>query len=90
MKESTPTLKYLSIKPVKIENTPGIVKSIEDAFEWSGNKSFTDKLVGSSVNGASVNLGKHKGVDKLVQESHLAANDPLFQPSSWTCFEGCI
>ena len=44
------------------------LKSIEDAFERIGNKSFTNKLVGINVDGARVNLGKHRGVGRLVQE----------------------
>ena len=39
LKERTPTLKYLSIEPVKVAvaDAPGIVQSIEDAFERIGN-----------------------------------------------------
>ena len=68
LKEGTPTIKYLSIEPVKIADTPGLVPSIEDAFEIIGSKSFTDKLVGINVDGAGVNVGKHRGVGKLIQE----------------------
>ena len=55
-RESTPTLNYLIIAPVQTADTPGIVQSIEDAFERIGNKSFTDKMVGINVEGASLNL----------------------------------
>ena len=68
LKESKPTFKYLSTDPVKIADAPRIVQSIEDAFERIGNKYFTDKFVGINVDGAGVNLGKHRGVRKLVQE----------------------
>ena len=68
LKKGTPTIKYLSIEPLKIADTPTILQSIEDAFERIRNKSFTDKLVGINVNRTSVNLGKHTGLGKLVQE----------------------
>ena len=68
LKKGTPAIKYLSIEPLKIADAPTILQSIEDAFERIRNKSFTDKLVGINVNGASVNLGKHTGLGKLVQE----------------------
>ena len=58
LKEGTPTLKYLSIEPVKITDPPWIVQSIEDTFERIGNKSFTDKLVRIYVDGASINIEK--------------------------------
>ena len=58
----------LSIEPVKIADTPGLVPSIEDACERNGSKYFTDKLVGINVDGASVNVGKRRGVGKLIQE----------------------
>ena len=68
LKESTPTLKYSIIESVKIVDAPGIAKSIEDVFEKIANKSFTYKLVGIGVDWASVNLGKHSRVGKLIQE----------------------
>ena len=39
LKERTPTLKYLSIEPVKVAvaDAPGVVQNIEDAFERIGN-----------------------------------------------------
>ena len=46
------------------------MQSIEDAFERIGNKSSTNKLMEINVNGASVNLGKHREVGKLVLEKN--------------------
>ena len=39
LKERTPTLKYLSIEPVKVAvaDAPRVVQNIEDAFERIGN-----------------------------------------------------
>ena len=39
LKERTPTLKYLSIEPVKVAvaDARGVVQNIEDAFERIGN-----------------------------------------------------
>ena len=39
LKERIPTLKYLSIEPVKVAvaDAPGVVQNTEDAFERIGN-----------------------------------------------------
>ena len=59
---------YLSTEPFKIGDAPGIVQSIEDAFEGIENKSLTDKLVKINFNRVSHNLGKHKHIAKLLKE----------------------
>ena len=68
LKEGIPTCKYLSIEPVEITDAPRILQSSNDTFERIRNKSLTNKAVGSNVDGASVILGKHRRVGKLVQE----------------------
>ena len=53
---------------MNVANAPGIVASIEDASKRVSCKDFMDKLVGINVDGASVNLSKHKGVGTLLKE----------------------
>ena len=53
---------------MNVANAPGIVASIEDASKCVSCKDFMDKLVGINVDGASVNLSKHKGVGTLLKE----------------------
>ena len=68
LKDEVPTVRYLSIETLNVVNAPGIVASIEDAFKRVSCKDFMDELVGINVDGASVNLGRHKGVGTLLKE----------------------
>ena len=56
---------------MNVANAPGIVASIEDASKRVSCKDFMDKLVGINVDGASVNLSKHKGVGTLLKEKRM-------------------
>ena len=63
---------------MNVANAPGIVGSIEDASKRVSCKDFMDKLIGINVDGASVNLSKHKGVGTLLKEKPLHTIDTLF------------
>ena len=67
------------MQTINVANAPRIVASIEDAFKQVNCKDFMDKLVGINVDGASVNLGTHKGVGTLLKEKKpLYTRDALF------------
>ena len=66
--EVTPLLKYLSIKNVKNADAPGLKSTLEVAFNCFGITCYYDKLVGLNLDGASVNMGKHNGVNVLVRD----------------------
>ena len=68
LKDGAPSVRYLSIETLNVANAPGIVASIEDAVKRVSCKDFMDKLVGINVNGASVNLGRYKGMDTFLKE----------------------
>lgn len=68
LSEGTPTVKFLSIESVKSADAVGITASIEEAFHRLGVTSFTNKLIGLNVDGASVNTGIHRGVGALLKE----------------------
>ena len=68
LKDGAPSVRYLSIETLNVANAPGIVASIEDAFKRVSCKDFIDKLVGINVNGASVNLGRYKGMGTFLKE----------------------
>ena len=66
--EGTPVLKYLSIENVKNANAPGFKSTLEVAFNRFGITHYYDKLVGLNLDGASVNMGKHNGLNVLVRD----------------------
>ena len=66
--DGTPTVKYLSIESVKTADAKGIIESLEEAFSRIGITNFEDLLLGLNVDGASVNVGKHKGVGTQLKE----------------------
>ena len=68
LNDGAPTVRYLSIETINVANAPGIVASVEYAFKRVSCQDFMDKLVGINVDVASVNLGKHKGMGKLLKE----------------------
>ena len=79
LKDGVPTVRYLSMETINVTNERGIVTQIEDASKRVSCKDFMDKLVGINVDGASVKLGKHKGVGVLLkQKKPLDTNDTLF------------
>ena len=71
LKNGAPKVRYLNIETINVANTPGIVALIGDAFKRVSCKDFMDKLAGINIDGASVNLGKHKGVGTLLKEKAL-------------------
>ena len=78
-KDGVPTVRYLSIETINVANAPEIVPLIQDAFQQVNCKDFMDKLVGINVDGASVNLGKHKDVGTVAKSKKpLDTSDTLF------------
>ena len=69
--EDTPTVKYFSVKSVKMADAAGIIESIETVFNRFGIMSFTDGMPGLNVDGASVNVGVHRGVDTQLMKKVL-------------------
>ena len=69
--EGTPVLKYLSIENVKNADAPGLKSTLEIAINRFGFTHYYDKLVGLNLDGASVNLGKHNGLNVLVPDEAL-------------------
>ena len=66
--EGTPVLKYLSIENVKNVDAAGLKSTLEVAFDCFGITPCYDKLVGLNLDGASINMGKHNGLNVLVQD----------------------
>ena len=60
-------LKYLSIKNVKNADAPGLKSTLEIAFNCFGIIHYYNKLVGFNLARASMNMGKHNGLNVLVQ-----------------------
>ena len=63
-----PVLKYFSIESVKVADSTGLKETIEKAFLRFGFKNYYDKLVGLNLHGASVNMGRMNGLEKLVRD----------------------
>ena len=66
--EGTPVLEYLSIKNVKNVDAPGRKSTQGVAFNHFGIIHYYNKLVGLNLDGASVNMGKHNGLNVLVRD----------------------
>ena len=64
--EGTPVLKYLSIEDVKNADAPYLKLTLEVSFNRFGITHYYDKLIGLNLDGASVNMGKHNGLNVLV------------------------
>ena len=64
--EGTPVLKYLSIKNVRNVDAPGLKSTLEVTFNRFGITCYYSKLVGLNLDGASINMGKHNGLNVLV------------------------
>ena len=60
--EGTPAIKHFSVESVKMAHAARIIESIETVFNRFGITSFTDRMSGLNVDGASVNVGVHRGV----------------------------
>ena len=59
---------FLDIETSKSCDAEGIFECITKAFKRIGLEKFTDRLCGINVDGASVNLGKHRGVATRLKE----------------------
>ena len=68
LNDGTPTIKYLSIEDAKTADSIGLQAAIEQAFNITGISSLSDKLVGLYVDGASVNMGRYKGLATQFRE----------------------
>ena len=66
--EGTPVLKYLSIENVKNADAPGLKSTLEVAFNRLGITRCYNKLVGLNLDGASISMGKHNGLNVLVRD----------------------
>ena len=69
--EGTPTVKYFSVKLVKMADAAKIIESIETIFNRFGITSFTDRVLGLNVDGVSVNVGVHRGVGTQLMKKAL-------------------
>ena len=65
----TPVLKYLSIESVKKADAPGLKATLEAAFNGFGITCYYDHLVGLNLDGASVNISKHNGLNVLIRNA---------------------
>ena len=68
LNHGTPTLKYFSIESVTNANAEGIKETIATAFSRFGISNFSSRLLGLNVDGASVNVGVHRGLGTLIKE----------------------
>ena len=76
--EDTPTVKYFSIESVKTAEAAGIIESIETEFNQFGITSSTDRMSGLNVDGASDNVGGHRGVSTQLVISRLSRGSKSF------------
>lgn len=67
--EGTPMVKYLSIESVKSADAEGVKESIEDAFNRIGITRFSSRLTGLNADGASVNMGIHRGLGAILKKT---------------------
>ena len=66
--EGTTVLKYLSNKNVKNAHAPGPKSTLEIVFNCFGIIHYYNKLVGLNLARPSMNMGKHNGLNVLVQD----------------------
>ena len=63
-----PVLKYFSIESVKVADSADLKETIEKAFLRFGLKNYYNKLVELNLHGASANMGRMNGLEKLVRD----------------------
>ena len=81
--EDIPTVKYFRVELVETADAAGIIESIETVFNQFGITSFTDRMSGLNVDGASGNVGVHRGVGSWYSVvSPMAPSHSLFQTQS--------
>ena len=66
--QGKPRVTFLDIETPKSGDAKGILDCITKAFEIIGLENYTDRLVRLNVDGASVNLGKHREVATRLKE----------------------
>ena len=67
--EGRPTVKLLSIECPQHTDAKGLKEAIELAFSRIGLVNFSSKPYGFNVDGASVNMGIHRGLGVLLPEN---------------------
>ena len=67
--EGRPILKFLSIENPDVADAKHLVECVKEAFHRFGITEFHSHLSGLNVDGASVNLGIHKGVATLLRDA---------------------
>ena len=67
--EGHPTVKIFSIECPQHTNAKGLKETIELAFSRNGLADFSSKLYGFNVDGASVDMGIHRGLAVLLREN---------------------
>ena len=68
LNEGIPTPKYFSIESLSNADAEGIKEAIKTAFARFGISNFTSHLLGLNVDGASVNMGIHRGLGILTKQ----------------------
>ena len=80
--EDIPTVKYFRVELVETADAAGIIESIETVFNQFGITSFTDRMSGLNVDGASVNVGVHRGVGTQLVLSRQPRGSKSFTVSN--------
>ena len=62
-------VKYVNKESVENANAKGVKKSTEDLFQGLDVTSLKNRLVGINLDGASVKIGRKRGVATLLKES---------------------
>ena len=62
-------VKYFNKESVENANAKGVKKSTEDLFQGLDVTSLKNRLVGINLDGASVKIGRKRGVATLLKES---------------------
>ena len=76
--KNIPTLSYFSIESVPNADAESIKKTSKTAFARFGISNFTSSLLGLNVDGSSVNMGVHRGLDLDKTRGSMARLCPLF------------
>ena len=58
----------LSIENAKNADAPGLKSILEITFNRFGITRYYNKLVGINLDGASINMGKHNGLNVLLRD----------------------
>ena len=66
--DGRPKVKFMSIETPKHTTADGLKDIIEISFNRIGIENYSNKLYGFNVDGASVNMGLHRGLGVLLRE----------------------